>query len=171
MQQAVPLPSGEPMSSWVIQQAIMNGGAIFAVSNISLSFTGISSFSSNSAMQGGAIAANSNSTLTFNGSVNFTSNGCNMGDSHGGAMYLAISSIFPNTTECWENNCANLGGAIYVLNANPLTYCKMTQFSTFLEKDKCFFQLPGQNAVDYFVLKNNSADAAGSVLYGGAIDD
>ena len=125
-------------------------------------------------MQGGAIAANSNSTLTFNGSVNFTSNGYNMGDSHGGAMYLAISStlsIFPNTTVCWENNHANLGGAIYVLNANPLTYCKMTQFSMFLERDKCFFQLPGQNTVDYFVLKNNSADAPGSMLYGGAIDD
>ena len=151
-----------------------NGGAIFAVSNISLNFTGSSSFSSNSAMQGGAIAANSNSTLIFNGNVNFTSNGYYTGDSRGGAMYLAISStlsIFPNTTVCWENNRANLGGAIYVLNANPLTYCTMTRFSMFLKRDNCFFQLPRQNAVDYFVFKNNSADAAGSVLYGGAIDN
>ena len=58
-----------------------------------------------------------------------------------------------------------------MLNANPLTHCKMTQFYTLLERDKCFFQLPRQNTVDYFVFKNNSANAAGSVFYGGAIDD
>ena len=38
-----------------------------------------------------------------------------------------------------------------------------------------FFQLPGRNLSDYvdaqFVFKNNSADFAGSVLYGGAINN
>ena len=39
---------------------------------------------------------------------------------------------------------------------------------------KCFFQLPGQsqsNGIDVqLVFKNNSAETAGSVLHGGAID-
>ena len=39
---------------------------------------------------------------------------------------------------------------------------------------KCFFQLPGQSqskGIDVqLVFKNNSAETAGSVLYGGAID-
>ena len=159
-----------------------NGGAIYAATNISLSFTGTSNFSRNSAMRGGAISAISNSTLTFNGSISFTNNGhttnkfnINNGDSRGGAMYLGISSlfsIFPHTTVHWENNHANLGGAIYVYDANPLIYC--TEFVQFIRKEKCFFQLPrpGQNLSGaQLVLKNNSADFGGSVLYGGAIDN
>ena len=159
-----------------------NGGAIFAVTNTYLSFTGTSSFLSNSAIEGGAISANSNSKLTFNGNVSFTDNGHNTEDSCGGAMYLAISSIFsilPNTTVHWQNNYANLGGAIFVLNSNPLTYCKLTRTGLFIPMEECFIQLPGQK-IDQFifedintqlVFKNNSADAAGSVLYGGVIDN
>ena len=158
-----------------------NGGAIFAVTNTSLSFTGTSNFFSNSAIEGGAIFANSNSKLTFNGNVNFTDNGHNTEDSHGGAVYLAISSFFsilPYTTVHWQNNHANLGGAIFVLNSNPIAYCKLTRTGLFIPPEKCFIQLPGQK-IDQFifedintqlVFKNNSADAAGSVLYGGAID-
>ena len=87
-------------------------------------------------------------------------------------MYLAISSTFsilPHTTVHWENNHASLGGAIYVSDANPLIYC-----NEFVQKEKCFFQLPrpGQNLSGaQLVLKNNPADFAGSVLYGGAIDN
>ena len=107
-------------------------GAIFALVNISLDITGTSNFSSNSAMQGGAISANINSTLTFK----FTNNGHNtdkLRDSHGGAMYLVISStisILPHTTICWEKNIAILGGAIYVLNVNPFIHCTVTRVST-----------------------------------------
>ena len=158
--------------------AANNGGAIFAVTNASSSFTATSSFISNSAMQGGAICANSDITLTFNGNINFTNNGHNIRDSRGGAMYLAIHSTFfvlPNTTVHWENNYANLGGAIYVLTANPFIYCKMTQIAKFIPREGCFFQLPGQNLSSdldvQFVFKNNSAYDAGSVLYGGAIDN
>ena len=43
------------------------------------------------------------------------------------------------------------------------------------QKKNVFFQLPGRNLSDYvdaqFVFKNNSADFAGSVLYGGAINN
>ena len=156
-----------------------NGGAIFAAVHTSLSFTGTSNLSSNSAMQGGAISANSNSKLTFNGNINFTNNGQNIRDSRGGAMHLAIYStflVFPNTTVCWENNYATLGGAIYVLTTIPFTQWKMTQIATFIATTKdCFFQLPGQNLSNGFdvqlVFKNNSAYNAGSVLYGGTIDN
>ena len=155
-----------------------DGGVFYAVANITLNFTGTSSFSSNLAMQGGAIAANLNSTLTFDGMINFTNNGHDTRDSRGGSLYLTISSIlyiWPNTTVCWENNRANLGGAIYVLTANPFVYCKITRTATFIPREKCFFQLPGQNlstGLDVkLVFKNNSADAAGSVLYGDAIDN
>ena len=161
-----------------INNSADNGGAIFAVVNTSLSFTGTSSFSRNLAMQGGAISANSNSILTFNGNINFTNNGHNIRDSRGGAMHLAIGStsfILPNTTICWENNYANLGGAIYVLTDDPFNYCKKTQIATFIPKQDCFLQLPGQNLSSgldvQLVFKNNSAFDAGSVLYGGAIDN
>ena len=78
-----------------------------------------------------------------------------------------------NTTVCFENNRANLGGAIYVYDANPHIYC--TQNAS-VPKQKCFFQFefPGQNLSSdhdvHLVFKNNSADTAGSALYGGAVD-
>ena len=141
-------------------------------------FTGTSSFSNNSAIQGGAISANSGITLTFSGKINFTNNGHNIKDSRGGAVYLGISSTFfvlPHTIMWWENNYANSGGAIYVLTAITFINCKMTKIATFIPREECFFQLPGQNlssGLDVQLdFKNNSADAAGSVLYGGAIDN
>ena len=97
-----------------------SGGAIYSEVKILLSFTGNISFSSNSALRGGAIFAHE-STLRFDGNISFTENEHNTGDSHGGAIYLYISSsltIMPNTTVYWENSHANLGGAIYVFDAN-----------------------------------------------------
>ena len=134
----------------------------------------ISSLTSNFALQDGAIFAYE-STLRFGGNISFTNNGHS--ESQGGAIYLYISSTFSislNTTVCFENNRANLGGAIYVYDANPHIYC--TQNAS-VPKQKCFFQFefPGQNLSSdhdvHLVFKNNSADTAGSVLYGGAIDN
>ena len=149
-----------------------NGGAIVSLHTAFLSFIGTSSFCSNSAMQGGAVSVKLNSTVTFNGNISFTNNGQNTRDSCGGAMYLGISSTFsilPCTTVHWENNHANLGGAIYVMNANPLIYC--SEIAKYIPKEECFFQLPGQYIDIQLVFKNNSADASGSMLYGGAIDN
>ena len=145
------------------------GGAIYANNNSSLSFTGTSSFSSNSAMQGGAISANVYSTLTFNGSISFTSNGrywytdiiINT-DNHGGAIYLSIGSAFsilPHTTVCCENN---LEGAMYVSDVNALIYCP--RIARHIPNKECFFQLPEQNlsrGIDVrLAFKNNSTDDA-----------
>ena len=149
------------------------GGAIHAYNNTEITFTGSSSFSSNSAVKGGAISAYYNSTLTFDANITFTNNGHKI-NSHGGAIHLAFSSVIllmPNTTVYMENNHASLGGAIYVLDINPLIYC--THIATFIAREECFFQLPGlSSGLDVqFIFNNNSADVAGSVLYGGAIDN
>ena len=53
-----------------------------------------------------------------------------------------------------------------------MSYCTI---AALVSKEDCFFQLPGQNLskdIDVkLVFKNNSAAVAGSVLYGGAIDN
>ena len=51
-----------------------------------------------------------------------------------------------------------------------MSYC--TTVAKLVPQEKCFFQLPGQNlSTVQLVFKNNFADDAGSVLYGGAIDN
>ena len=128
-------------------------------------------------MQGGAISVIYDSTLTCNGYISFTNNGnISFTGNGGGALYLSINSylsILSATRIYWENNHAKLGGAIYVFNANPLNYC--TKIAPYIPKDKCFFQLADQNLSSdldaKLVFINNSAYAAGSALYGGAIDN
>ena len=51
-------------------------------------------------------------------------------------------SILPNTILYWENNYATFGGAIYVHNVRPLSYCHIWYTCT---KEECSFQLPSQN--------------------------
>ena len=150
------------------------GGAIYANNNTGVSFTGSNNFTKNLAdAAGGAIYIVGNASLWFNRSSNFIDNSANDG---GGAIYLSNSTFFilSNTSVLWENNHAKLGGAIYVNDqSNPFIYC--TQANICTRKEKCFFQLPGQNMFNginvQLVFKNNSADDAGSVLYGGAIDN
>ena len=162
-----------------------SGGAISTRDYVIITFTGTISFISNSAMQGGAISANRNSKLTFDGNISYTNNGhdninADNGASHGGAIYLALNSTFsllPHTTVWWENNHATSGGAIYVSDINPLIYCiPIAKFiAAYLPREECFIQLPGQSLFNGIyvdlLFKNNSADVAGSVLYGGAIDN
>ena len=151
-----------------------SGGAIYAGYNTSLSFTGTSNFINNSArVYGGAIAAEHKTSLSFTGTSNFINSSAK---EKGGGVLLALNSTFfisSNTTVYWESNHARLGGAIYVDDGYTLVYC--TPSVTHATKDKCFFQLPGQNlsnGIDaQFVFKDNSANVAGSVLYGGAIDN
>ena len=156
------------------------GGAIYTLNNATLTFTGTSNFDNNFAMQGGAIFAESNNTLTFDGIISFTNNGYHTGTlntiSLGGGMYLDTNSTFSivlNTTMHWENNHATFGGAIYVDDDhNPFIYCNFVD--AYRAKANCFFQLPGwnlSNSIDVqLIFKNNSADVAGSVLYGGAVE-
>ena len=156
-----------------INNSADSGGAILTYDNTIININGTSNFINNSAdSNGGAICANTNITLTFSRTVNFTNNVA----MDGGGVYLGLKStvsIFPNTTVYWENNHAYVGGAIFVVDASPISYC--TPVAALVPKEECFFQHPGQNLSSdinvKFVFKNNSADDAGSVLYGGAIDN
>ena len=164
-----------------INNSASTGGAI-ATSNTVLSLNATSHFINNSAPVGGAIATSVNNTLTFNGTIYFTNNGhygegvnTLNGYNFGGGVFMGLKSTFsilPNTTMYWESNHASLGGAIYVADVSPASYC--TSLGPYVSQQECFFQLPGQNLSNgadvRLVFKNNSADAAGSVLYGGAID-
>ena len=163
-----------------------DGGAIYTYDNAVVNFNGTSNFINNSAGggdggaiytnnnsadwsgDGGAIYADTNVTLTFSRTINFTNNAA----THGGGVYLGLKSTvstLPNTIAYWENNHAYVGGAIYIEDASPLSYCRSV--TAFVPKEECFFQLPGQNLSNVkLIFKNNSAGVAGSVLYGGVID-
>ena len=57
-------------------------------------------------------------------------------------------SILPNSPRYWTNNHATCGGAIYVFDASPLSYCTSLRgpsIATYIPREECFFQLPGQN--------------------------
>ena len=147
------------------------GGAIYTSDNAILRFNGNSNFTNNLAIYGGTIYSFNRIVLSFNGTINFISNSAKI---DGGSLYLINSnlSVCPNTTMFWDKNHARYGGAIYVDDqSKPFIYCTQAEISP----KECFFQLPGQNlsnGIDVrLVFKNNSADVAGSVLYGGAIDN
>ena len=165
-------------NNFINNSAGIDGGVIVAYENTVLNFSGTNNFINNSAFRGGAIYTETNTTLTFTGIIYFTNNGDTF---HGytfggGGMFLGLKStlsILPNTTVYWENNHAHFGGAIYVADASPLSYC--TLIATYIPLEECFFQLPGQNlsnGIDVqLVFKNNFAGDAGSMLCGGAIDN
>ena len=168
-------------SNFISNSAGGDGGAVYTPDNAVLDFIGTNNFINNSALSngGGGIFADFNSTLKFNGIINFTMNGEAYS---GGGLYMGLKStlsILPNTTMYWDNNYATLGGAIYVEDASPLSYCSYLAFaasiSTYVPKEKCFFQLPDQNLSNsinvQLLFKNNFAYSAGSVLYGGAIEN
>ena len=111
----------------------------------------------------GTIYAHS-ATLIFHGNVNFVNNS----GFNGGALALYAGSeivIGMHTHLKFIGNHANhFGGAIYVDNANHQV------FSTF-NFISCFYKLEDiVNTSIHVVLENNSADYAGSGLYGGWID-
>ena len=91
----------------------MTGGAISTNTNMSFSFTGTSSFHSNSALVGGGISGNRNTTLIFDGNVSFTNNGLN------------IDKLNINNA----NNGESYGGAIYLAIRSTFPFCS-TQLCT-----------------------------------------
>ena len=74
---------------------------------------------------------------TFGGGVN-TVNEHNLG----GEVYMGPKSTFsilPNTILYWENNHATFGGAIYVHDVRPLSYCHIWYTCT---KRRMLFSTP-----------------------------
>ena len=194
---------------------MIHGGAVYTKSSI-LSFEGHNTFSGNSAQNYGGGIYSENSTLKFSGSTSFCSNTGQLkgggiyglaasiyfsGDSNftantavrGGGEYLVDSFNFlsHNTVVTMDsNNAAEYGGAVYVEDSDPFSYC----FPLSYKLVGCFFQvygkiklpndsfefLPSSRAVtaairaslnihSYFY--NNNAGISGSAMYGGSIDN
>ena len=160
------------------------GGAIYSNYNVVIRFNRINSFINNSATnRGGAIYFIMNSTLVFNGTIYFTHNKVGGAAGYGGGVSMALNSTFsilPNARVYWENNhAAVFGGAIYFSDYSPISYCvtsgDLAAVASYIPKEECFFQLAGQNLSSrsdaQLIFKNNSADVAGNVLYGGVVDN
>ena len=94
---------------------------------------------------------------------------CNVSNSQLNSLHYASHNCVLGEQSC-------KGGAIYISDVNPLIDCiQITPYiAAYLPREECFFQLPKQNLYSghdvKLVFRNNSADDAGCVLYGGAID-
>ena len=131
-----------------------------------VTFLGDTVFAQNDGIRGaGAIYARS-STLIFQGNAEFVNNtGYN-----GGALALSAGSQIVIGRHAHlkfiGNHAKHFGGAIYVDNANHQV------FSTFMTIT-CFYQLAdtfNTSVISHILVENNTADYAGSALYGGWID-
>ena len=98
----------------IFNSATKSGGAIYAHSNISLSFIGSSDFSQNSAERyGGAIEACVNIALIFTKTINFFNNSAS--SDGGGVIYVMYNASlgFNGTSSSLTSNSALRGGAIF----------------------------------------------------------
>ena len=58
-------------------------------------------------------------------------------------------SILPTTSVYWENNHASLGGAIYVQDASPISYC--TLVVPYVPKEELMFlSTPWSESVQWY---------------------
>ena len=92
-----------------------------------LSLNGTSTIESN---KNGAISA-SDTTLVLNGMISFTNNKGSNSYVDGGSGGGDNSTLFilPDTTVNWDNNHANLRGAIYVFDDNSNPVITVVKFS------------------------------------------
>ena len=186
--------------------ALIHGGAVYTKDS-TLSIGGHNTFSGNSAQYYGGGICSENSTLKFSGSTHFSSNsgqlqgggiyglGASMYFSgnnsftgntavRGGGEYLVDSFNFlsQNTVITMDsNNATEYGGAVYVEDSDPLSYCLPLPYNLV----ECFFQFYGTiklphdsltaaicaslNVHSYFY--NNNAGISGSAVYGGSLDN
>ena len=179
--------------------ALIHGGALYTEDS-RLRFEGCNIFSGNSAQYFGGGIYSTNSTLKFDGNTNFRSNS---GHLQGGGVYaqgtnlyfIGNSSFTANTAAKGggeylvhsvnyfsrhaniifdRNNATEFGGAVYVEDSDPTSYCFPDLTRT------CFFQIAGvyhylidlQNFQPFLDIHlhfyNNYAQIAGSSVYGGA---
>ena len=192
--------------------ALIHGGALYTKDSI-FSFEGCNTFSGNSAQYYGGGICSENSTLKFSGSTSFSSNS---GKLQGGGIYGLAASIYFNGNSNFTgntaargggeylvdsfnflshntvitmdgNNATEYGGAVYVEDSDPFSYCLPLSVG-------CFFQVYGTielpydspiflpssassttairasfNIHSYFY--NNHAGISGSAMYGGSVDN
>ena len=158
-------------SKMIIHDAFINKNKIqmfwgaIALEKSQVTFLGDIVFTQNYGYGAGAIYAQG-SRLIFQGNVDFVDNT----GSNGGALALYAGSQIVIGRHAHlkfiGNHAKHFGGAIYVDNANHQV------FSTFMTIS-CFYKLSdtfNTTVNHHVVFENNTADYAGSALYGGWID-
>ena len=149
-----------------------NGGTIYS-DRSNILFNGTGRFSDNTCSDtGGVMYIRSGSTISFNGFFHFHRNHA----SEGGAISTEEDSLlrFMSPVELvFIDNQAKYGGAIFVLNRLSLNYCTK---QTMLPVDLCFFDVYGGYSFSvgwtinvHLTFIDNTAEVAGSVLYGGML--
>ena len=130
-----------------------------------VTFLGKTVFTKNYAHNGPGVFYARSSTLIFQGTVEFRNNtGYN-----GGALALYAGSQIVIRKQAHIKFIGNLaehfGGAVYVENSNHRVLSESVIILCFYELDTF-----NTNIKPYMVFENNTADYAGSTLYGGWID-
>ena len=155
-------------NSTVIMRTILvheNEGNIFgavALHNSKITFLGSAVFIQNYGYNCPVLYAHS-STLIFLGKVEFVNN---TGYNGGGLALYAGSQILIGSqahVTFLGNHANHFGGAIFVQNTN---YLVLSHFHTIV----CFYRFSDTFTPPRVVFENNTAEYAGSALYGGWID-
>ena len=146
------------MSLIETNSAVSSGGAVYTL-DTSIMLTGHQSFVGNSAQHGGALALLGNSKLTIESQyVNFTNN---RAGSNGGAIFFADPI---SVAEC--NKTDSIFIVRFCYDSANLTIFPCRRLSN------CFLELElDTNNLHLITFVNNTAGRAGSVLYGGQLDD
>jgi len=152
------------------------GGGIYS-QNTSISFTENNFFISNSAGAKGGAA------YSYISNFNFSSTNTTFRNNYsvkGGGLYLGSKSfcfLMSGTKIIMTNNAAeHQGGAIYVEDTSSYIHCFPDKFSRRVIQDNidglysCFFQRRFNSTNIRVTFENNSAQEAGSALYGGSVD-
>ena len=149
--------------------AYRNGGALFAT-NSTIRFRNNNDcnvFQTNKAYdKGGAIYAEGSTIISLSGSINFLFNSA----IQGGAIAIDSSSklVLAEPLQAdFRNNNASVGGVIFHEDTFSTSQCAST-ISTF--NTYCFIELESMSNIQLSFL-NNTASSAGTVLYGGNLDN
>ena len=131
----------------------------------SVNFSGDNYFVNNGAPLGGAIYAR-DSSVNLTNTPNFFRNSAQ----RGGAMALSGNSkLILNDyliADFTENQATMLGGAIFFTDTISFGQCSKSNQAVI----RCFVELPRFTRNVQLIFVNNTADIAGTVLYGGSLD-
>ena len=116
------------------------GGAIY-ITGSSLYMSDLQTFSDNTARWGGALALSTDSKLILTG---------------------------PLQARFYDNHASAGGGAIYYEDTLSISHC--LELATRTDVQECFIELRSTNHDPQLIFVNNTADTAGSVVYGGELD-
>ena len=157
--------------------AVLAGGGIYSEKS-TINLTKNNLFTSNSAgAYGGAMSSYASNFVFSNTNTTFRNNSSNKG----GGVYLAYKSLWTILQDTLvfmtENTAAYKGGAIYAEDTDSNIFCLPDEMRKWvvinLNDDglyNCFFQHSRFSRNTQVTFESNSAQEAGSALYGGFVD-